>query len=78
LILTAEQLAAREAIDEAIAQRQHFAVHGLAGTGKTTLAAHVARSLPDDAFLCAPTAKAAAVLTAKTGIAASMRRSITS
>jgi exodeoxyribonuclease-5 len=71
LILTAEQQAAREAIDKAVAQRQHFAVHGLAGTGKTTLAAHVASSLPDDAFLCAPTAKATAVLTQKTGIGAS-------
>jgi exodeoxyribonuclease-5 len=71
LILTAEQLAAREAIDKAIGRRQHFAVHGLAGTGKTTLAAHVARSLPGDAFLCAPTAKAANVLSQKTGITAS-------
>jgi exodeoxyribonuclease-5 len=69
--LTEEQQAARKAIDDAIGHRQHFAVHGLAGTGKTTLAAHVAGSLPDDAFLCAPTAKAAAVLTQKTGIAAS-------
>jgi exodeoxyribonuclease-5 len=71
LILSAEQQAARHAIDEAISRRRHFAVHGLAGTGKTTLAAHVARSLPDDAFLCAPTAKAASVLTQKTGVAAS-------
>ena len=69
--LTADQQAARAAIHEAIARRQHFAVHGLAGTGKTTLAAHVARSLPDDAFLCAPAAKAASVLTQKTGIDAS-------
>ena len=70
-VLTAEQQAARKAIDEAIKQNRHFAVHGLAGTGKTTLAADVARALPGDAFLCAPTAKAASVLTQKTGVAAS-------
>jgi exodeoxyribonuclease-5 len=69
--LTDEQQAAREAIDQAIARRQHFAVAGLSGSGKTTLAAHVARSLPNDAYLSAPTAKAASVLTQKTGIAAS-------
>jgi exodeoxyribonuclease-5 len=69
--LTPEQQTARYAIDEAIKQHRHFAVHGLAGTGKTTLAADVARSLPGDAFLCAPTGKATNVLTQKTGIAAS-------
>jgi ABC-type transport system involved in cytochrome bd biosynthesis fused ATPase/permease subunit len=40
--LTEEQQAAREGIDQAIAHRQHFAVHGHAGSGKTTLAAHIA------------------------------------
>jgi len=71
VILSAEQQNAHQAIQQAIKEGRHFAVHGLAGAGKTTLAAHVAASLPGDAFLCAPTAKAAHVLTQKTGITAS-------
>jgi AAA domain len=45
-------------------------IHGLAGTGKTTVMAEVARELGDRAILGAPMGKAASVLTTKTGIAA--------
>jgi exodeoxyribonuclease-5 len=64
--LTDEQRAAATAIADAIERREHFALFGLAGTGKTTLAAHIAWSRPG-AYLCAPTGKAASVLARKTG-----------
>ena len=67
--LAAEQTAAAAAIKKAIAKRAHFTLQGLAGTGKTTVAAHIAQ-YQDGALLCAPTGKAASVLRAKTGLAA--------
>jgi exodeoxyribonuclease-5 len=67
--LAAEQIVAVEAINKAIAKRAHFTLQGLAGTGKTTVAGHIARS-QDGALLCAPTGKAASVLCAKTGLPA--------
>lgn len=69
LVLTDEQRAAVAAIKAAIARREHFTLQGLAGTGKTTVAAHIAALYPDS-FLCAPTAKATSVLTAKTKVPA--------
>ena len=69
MILTAEQQAAVEAIEGAIGKRELFALHGLAGTGKTTVAAYVAARWPG-ARLCALTGKAASVLRAKTGLPA--------
>jgi exodeoxyribonuclease-5 len=68
--LTAEQQSVSVAIKDVIARRQSCAVHGLAGTGKSTVAAHIARLLSTTAYLCAPTAKAASVLSAKTGLQA--------
>jgi ABC-type molybdenum transport system ATPase subunit/photorepair protein PhrA len=68
--LTDEQRSAVAGIERAIARGSTFALHGLAGTGKTTVAAHVALSRPR-AILCAPTAKAASVLREKTGADAS-------
>lgn len=67
--LTAEQQAAVEAIENAIARREHFDLKGPAGAGKTTVIAHVGRR-HHGAFLCAPTGKAASVLRAKTGLPA--------
>lgn len=46
---------------------RYMTIMGLAGTGKTTCAAHFARSRPS-VILAAPTGKAAAVLRAKTGL----------
>jgi hypothetical protein len=65
--LTYEQQAAVAAINAAVKRQETFSLHGLAGTGKTTVAAHVARSRPG-AYLCALTGKAASVLCAKTGL----------
>ena len=70
ITLTEEQREAVAAIERAIERRETFALHGRAGTGKTTVAAYIARSRPG-AHLCAPTAKATSVLAAKTGIDAS-------
>jgi len=67
--LTDEQRAAGKAIEDAIKRGESFALHGLAGTGKTTVAAHIAAS-PPGAYLCALTAKAASVLRSKTGLEA--------
>jgi exodeoxyribonuclease-5 len=67
--LTSQQLAAVEAAEGAIADGAHFALQGVAGTGKTTVLAEIAARHPGT-HLCAPTAKAASVLTAKTGILA--------
>jgi exodeoxyribonuclease-5 len=66
--LTGEQQAVADSIKVAIKRRESCAVHGLAGTGKSTVAAHIARMLSSAAYLCAPTAKAASVLSAKTGL----------
>jgi exodeoxyribonuclease-5 len=68
-IHTDEQLGAIAAIEGSISRGEHFTLNALAGTGKTTVAAHVA-ALYAGAFFCAPTAKAASVLTTKTGVQA--------
>jgi exodeoxyribonuclease-5 len=68
-VLAEEQRQGVEAINDAIARGEHVELHGLAGTGKTTVLVHVARARPD-AFLCAPTGKAASVLSAKLGLPA--------
>lgn len=67
--LTDEQEAAMAAIDDFMADPdcQQFVLHGLAGTGKTTLLAHVARQYNHTA-LCCLTGKAASVLRDKTGL----------
>jgi exodeoxyribonuclease-5 len=69
--LSAEQEGAVAAIDDFVAdrRRQVFVLHGLAGTGKTTLLAHVAHQY-DHAALTALTGKAANVLRGKTGLEA--------
>jgi len=70
--LDGEQLEAREAISDFLhGSRQHFSLQGLAGTGKTSLLASLARELTDEAWLLAPTGKAASVLSRKTGAPAS-------
>lgn len=61
-VLTDEQRKAVAAIEGG----ETFALHGLAGTGKTTAAAHMAAFRPG-AYLCALTGKAAGVLRDKTG-----------
>lgn len=67
--LTDEQEAAMAAIDDFMVdhRRQSFTLHGLAGTGKTTLLAHAARQYDHDA-LCCLTGKAGAVLREKIGL----------
>lgn len=68
--LTVEQ---RRAADAALAfvgtpgDRRHFAIHGLAGVGKTVTLAALAAELPG-ARIVAPTGKAAAVLRARCGL----------
>src|SRR5215469_820457 len=47
---------------------QYFVLHGLAGTGKTTLMAHLARRRPRAMVPCAFTGKAASVLRKKIGM----------
>jgi hypothetical protein len=66
--LEGEQVAAPAAIEgfPAVAAPQCFVLHGLAGTGKTTVLAHLARRYPG-VYLAAPTGKAATVLGRKTG-----------
>lgn len=51
-------------------RRMWHSLHGLAGTGKSTVLAEVARKYPA-ATLCAYTGKAASVISRKTGLAAS-------
>lgn len=58
------------AVDRAVdwflnSRRQSFNLSGYAGTGKTTLARHIANQLGVEVFFCAPTGKAAAVLARK-------------
>jgi AAA domain len=63
-----EQSDALAAIDGFLAgSRQSFCLHGLAGTGKTTVLARLARQ-QNNATLIAPTGKAASVLARKTGL----------
>jgi len=69
--LTAEQRGVSEAISKAIAtgSPRVFVLQGLAGTGKTTIAAGIAQR-HKSAFLCAPTGRAAFNLALKTGLRA--------
>lgn len=68
--LTDEQQQAADAALAAIqAGRRTFVMHGLAGTGKTTVLADIARRMPNS-MLVTLTGKAASVLRRKTGIAA--------
>ena len=71
IVLSDEQEAAQQRIFEALGPRpsRPFSLQGLAGTGKTTLLASVARDIPD-AILCTLTGKAASVLRRKTGLPA--------
>jgi exodeoxyribonuclease-5 len=72
--LSTEQQAVVDAVHAALQQRNHFTLQGLAGSGKTTVAAYIAQS-HDGAILCAPTGKAASVLGVKTGLSASTAHS---
>lgn len=65
--LTVEQAQAAAEAREAIRHRQVFTLHGLAGTGKTTVLAHIARN-DNDAMLVTLTGKAASVLRRKTNL----------
>jgi exodeoxyribonuclease-5 len=73
IILDGEQVEAGKAIMAFLASAAPgdcFTLHGLAGTGKTSVMAELARQLRDagrDVILVAPTGKAAAVLARKTG-----------
>lgn len=71
--LSPEQAKAVELIDEFLDSRrpakQWFTLNGEAGTGKTTILAHVARARRN-AVLCSYTGKAASNLTRKTGLPA--------
>jgi ATP-dependent exoDNAse (exonuclease V) alpha subunit len=69
--LSDEQEQAMAAIDAFVADstQKYFVLHGLAGTGKTTLLAHVAQQY-DYAALCCPTGKAASVIRRRTGLPA--------
>ena len=70
MILTTEQERAAEAIRRFITDdNQTLVLHGLAGTGKTTVLTAIANEYPD-AKLCAYTGKAASVLRAKSGLEA--------
>lgn len=70
IALSDEQRAAHDSVRSFLTNRNRrtFVLHGLAGTGKTTVLATIARSMPDSFFLCALTGKAASVLQRKTGI----------
>jgi exodeoxyribonuclease-5 len=66
LTFTDDQHDALRQIDEFIDSREQvFELAGIAGTGKSTLLAHLAARWPQ-ALLCAPTGKAASVLRQKT------------
>jgi exodeoxyribonuclease-5 len=69
ITLTAEQQAIAYDIEQFARKspRQTFVLHGLAGTGKTTLLSSVASLFPN-AMLCTLTGKAASVLRRKTGL----------
>jgi exodeoxyribonuclease-5 len=71
VILSPEQEQAIAAIDEFIADpsRQSFALHGLAGSGKTTVLQYTARKY-DCAAICTLTGKAASVIRRRSGLQA--------
>ena len=72
ITLSDEQEAAAHAIFEHLGDKdgpESFTMHGLAGTGKTTVLAEVAADVPQ-AILCTLTGKAASVLRRKTGLPA--------
>lgn len=56
--------------------REHFRLGGLAGTGKTSISALLPRLLGSSLQFCAPTGRAASVLTRKMGIEARTLHSI--
>jgi len=66
---SSDQELALQAAEDHVAGRgsrqQCLSIHGLAGTGKTTVLAEIARRYPA-ALMCTPTGKAAAVLRTKT------------
>jgi exodeoxyribonuclease-5 len=72
ITLSDEQEAATGLIFEYLgaSRMRPMAMHGLAGTGKTTVMSEVARDVPQ-AILCTLTGKAASVLRRKTGLMAS-------
>lgn len=75
--LTPHQMDALDQIN-AFADRRRpgfFVLHGLAGTGKTTVISEATRR-HTGAMLCAPTGNAASVLTRKTGIPAKTMHSV--
>ncbi len=78
-IFSPDQLRALDVIERFLADRSgrrtHASLHGLAGTGKTFVMAELARRYPG-ATLCAPTAKAAAVLRARSGLIVSTIHSV--
>lgn len=71
--LTAEQQTIAAAIDTFVRNRRvtqpWYCYQGLAGTGKSVLLGHIARTYPD-ALLCAFTGKAASVIARKSGLQA--------
>ena len=69
IVLSDEQEAATSLIFEYLgaSRMRPMAMHGLAGTGKTTVMAEVAKDVPH-AILCTLTGKAASVLRRKTGL----------
>jgi len=70
LILSTGQAAAMDVVDAFMrSERKLLSIHGLAGTGKSTLLGHVGRMYPHDAMCCL-TGKAASVMREKTGLAA--------
>lgn len=72
ITLTPDQQRAADAIQQWVAgTSSYFVLHGLAGTGKTTVISKVARDIDRATHLCAPTGKAASVLAGKTGLRAS-------
>lgn len=76
ITLTSQQHQALDLIGQAARRpREVFVLHGLAGTGKTTVLAEVARALPQ-ATLCALTGKAASVLSKKTCVLAQTIHSV--
>ena len=72
IVLSDEQEAASNLIFEYLgaARMKPMTMHGLAGTGKTTVLAEIAKDVPQ-AILCTLTGKAASVLRRKTGLNAS-------
>lgn len=66
---SADQSAAIDSISAFVQQRdsQYLTIHGLAGTGKSFVLAYVARQYPE-AYVVAPTGRAASVLRKRTGL----------